>query len=279
MNSTLPQLHFQTSGPRTALPIVFLHGGGAGSWMWEKVMALLPQYYCLAPDLPEQGQSRDAGPFSVETAARITADLIQFHLPGRKAAVVGLSEGAQVAVAMLSQFPEIIEKAMISSALLRPLPGMSLLTPALLAWSYRSTMAPFRNSDFWIRLNMKYSAGIPDEYYPAFKKEFQGMTESGFVHLMDSSLHFILPEGLNKAEIPALVIAGKKEYSAMKKSALDLSSALPRAQAYLLDLGPKSSLAKEHNWAMTVPDLFARTVHAWITGKPLPPQLSPLSRM
>lgn len=267
--------YFLSTGPQNAQPILFLHGGGAASWMWRKVMTLLPEYHCLAPDLPEQGKNRQIAPFSIEFAADMTAELLSNLRPNQKAVVVGLSEGAQVAVALLKQHPGIIERAIISSALLHPLPASNLITPSVLAWSYRYFMAPFRNNDFWIRLNMRYSAGIPDEYYPEFKQEFQQMTESGFTNLMNSNLRFRLPSNLGNNQIPTLIIVGKREYSAMKQSARTLASTLPYAQAYTLDLGQGSSLTKEHNWALTAPDLFASVVKAWITGKPMPQQLLP----
>ena len=36
------------------------------------------------------------------------------------------------------------------------------------------------------------------------------------------------------------------------------------------------SLAEEHNWNLTAPDLFNQTLRAWITDQPLPPELRPL---
>lgn len=266
---------FLTTGPQSGLPVLLLHGGGAASWMWRKVMERLPEYHCIAPDMPEQGKNRLIAPFSIEFAADMSAELLSNLRPNQKAIVIGLSEGAQVAVAMLKQHPAVIERAFISSALLHPLPATSLVTPAVLSWSYRYFMAPFRNFDFWILLNMRYSAGLPIEYYSDFKQEFQQMTEAGFTNLLNASLRFRLPPNLENTNIPTLITVGKREYSAMRQSARSLASTLPCAQAYTLDLGRNSSLAKEHNWALTAPDLFASVVKAWVSGKPMPKELQP----
>lgn len=272
--SNTPALYAQSFGPKNAPTIVFLHGGGASGWMWQPVIERLPDFHCLALDLPEQGQSRNIGPFSMALAAEKTAEVICNQAPGGRATVVGLSEGAQVTAQLLASAPERVERAIISSALLRPLPGAGALNSAgLLAWAYRLSVAPFKHSEFWIRLNMKYAAGIPEPFYVQFKKEFQEMTESGFVNLMLANQRFRLPGGLEKAAAPALVIAGAKEYSAMKQSARDLAAALPNGKAVELSLGKDGSMTKEHNWALTAPDLFAQTVRAWIQGKPLPVQL------
>jgi len=165
-----------------------------------------------------------------------------------------------------------VEKAIISSALLRPIPGVGWLnSPALLAWSFRVSIPPFRNADWWIRLNMKYAAGIPDKFFPQFKKDFQEISEAEFVNLMIANQTFRLPAGLEKVNTPTLVVAGVKEYPAMKRSVQDLVSVLQNARGGYVNLGKGSSLAKEHNWALTAPELFAATLRSFIEGKPLPP--------
>jgi len=267
-------LFCEAFGPNDAPTIVFLHGGGSGWWMWQPVIKYLPDYHCLTPDQPEHGSNRQIAPFSMELAAEKVADLISQEAHGGKACVVGLSEGAQVTVQLLATAPERVEKAVVSSALLLPIPGLGWVSsPTLLAWAYRLSISPFKNTDWWIRLNMKYAAGIPDEYYSYFKKDFQEMTESEWVNLMIANQHFRMPVGLERATPPTLVIAGQKEYAAMKQSVRELVAALPRAKGGLVNLGKKSSMAKEHNWALTVPELFAQTIRAWIEEKPLPAEI------
>jgi len=270
-------LSCEAFGRNNTPTIVFLHGGGAGCWMWQPVIKYLPDYYCLAPDQPEHGSNRQIAPFSMELSAEKVADLILHKAQGGKAIVVGLSEGAQVAVQLLATNPEQVEKAIISSALLLTIPGLGWLSsPALLAWAYRISIPPFRNVDWWIRLNMKYAAGVPDEFYSYFKKDFQEMTETEWVNLLIANQLFRLPVGLEKAATPTLVIAGQKEYGAMKQSVRDLVAALPHAKGGLINLGKKSSMAKEHNWALTAPELFAKTIRAWIEEKPLPTEIKGL---
>jgi len=270
-------LFYKAYGQTSQPALVFLHGGGAGGWMWRRqVEYFKDRYHCLVPDLPEQGESRNVGPFTIEAAADCVAGMIRSLAANGRAHVVGLSEGAQVLVALLSRHPEVVERAVCSSAALRPMPGSKLYTRGMFRLSYRWFMAPFRNNDGWIRLNMRYSAGITEEYFEDFKQSFKEMSESGFVNLMFESTHYCLPNGLGKAVVPVLVAAGEKEYPAMIQSAKDLVSAMPQAQGVMVALGKGSSLAKEHNWAITAPDLFNETVSAWIEGLPLPQELKPL---
>jgi len=104
------------SGSAARPAIVFLHGGGGGGWMWQhQLAALSDQFYCLAPDLPEHGQSSAVKPFSITDSAARIAELIRARVPGGRAHVVGLSEGAQIGVALLSQAPEVVERAILST--------------------------------------------------------------------------------------------------------------------------------------------------------------------
>ena len=267
-------LYFEEAGPAAAPSIVFLHGGGIAGWMWRYQVEFFKQkYHCLVPDLPEQGQSAGVGPFSIDLAADLIAAFIRSQAHGGKAHVVGLSEGALVVVDLLSRTPEVVDHALSSSAILRPIAGQRLYTPAFFRASYRWFMAPFKHNDWWIRLNMRGSAGVGEEFYPEFKRSFQETTESGFTNLMVNALHFHLPQRLEKVTAPVLVVVGKLEYKQMIQSGRDLLTVLPNSRGVMVSLGKGSSLVKEHNWAMTAPALFNATLLAWIEGRPLPAEL------
>jgi pimeloyl-ACP methyl ester carboxylesterase len=270
-------LKYQSSGSDEAKTILFLHGGGVAGWMWDPVVARMHDFHCLVPDMPEHGSSMDTRPFTMELAANQAAELVRERAHGGKAVVVGLSEGAQVTVQMLATAPEVIERAVVSSALLLPLPGYGWISsPRLLAWMFRLSIPPFRKNDWWMRLNMKYSAAIPEAYFPLYRANFQIINESQFVNLILANQHFRLPANLGKATVPTLVVAGKREYAVVKESARRLVAALPNAQAKLLDLGEGASMAMEHNWAMNAPDLFAKTIRNFISDSELPGVLRPL---
>ena len=269
-------LYAHEQGPASAPTIIFLHGGGSGGWMWQPQWETFPDYHILVPDLPEHGQSAAIKPFSTQDSACRVEELICTRAHDGKAHLVGLSEGAQVALALLALHPELIYHAILSSALVRPMPGASLLTPALIATSVKWFVEPFKDMDWWIRLNMKYSAGVPEKYYPQFKKDFQNLTGDLFAHVMVENQRFRLPEGLDHVIVPTLVVAGKKEYSIMRQSVCEIATAIPMAKGFLVSHLQKRSLAEEHNWNMTTPDLFNQMLRAWIMDQPLPAELQPI---
>lgn len=275
---TKSNLYFESAGPENAKAIVFLHGGGIAGWMWrEQVRAFQSEYHCLVPDLPEQGRNTNTGtgPYTTEGAADRIADLIQSQAHGSRAHVAGLSEGAQVIVALLSRHPDVLDHAVVSSAILRPM-WANRISGRTASWMYRWFMVPFKNSDWWIRLNMRGQTGLSDDYFEDFKASFQATTESSLVNMMNSAMAFRMPAGLEKVNIPTLVVCGNKEYREMKESARDLVAVLPHARGALVSLGRGSTLAKEHSWAITAPVLFNAAVKAWIEDRPLPGELLPL---
>lgn len=271
-------LYYEEYGRSDAPVLVFLHGGGVAGWMWRhQVPCFKDRFHCLVPDLPEQGNSQEVKPFTIKFAADCVASLIRDTTRGGKAHVVGLSEGAQVVVELLSRHPDVIDHAVCSSAMLRPMPGQGLYKRGLFRIMYRWFMAPFQNNTGWIRMNMRYSAGLAEEYYEEFKKSFQETTENGFANLLYESMNFRIPPDLEKCEVPALIVVGSREYKQMIQSGRDLLEALPQARGVMVSLGKSSSLAQEHNWAMTAPELFNKTIFAWISDQKLPIELLTLS--
>ena len=268
-------LYTQSTGNPTGSTILFLHGGGGGGWMWQpQIDALKNEYHLLAPDLPEHGRSAEIKPFTIADSAAHVAELIRMRAHGGKAHVVGLSEGAQVAVALLAAAPELVDHAVISSALVREMFGMSWFGAGVWAAMYRS-IEPLNKYAWWARLNMR-SNGVPERFLPEMLETYKTLTADAFAHVIVENQKFRLPAGLEKVTAPTLVVGGRKEYKAMHQSIRDVSAAIQGAKGYLVYHTKKMSLADEHNWSMTAPELFTRMVRAWIEGQPLPEELKPL---
>jgi pimeloyl-ACP methyl ester carboxylesterase len=80
-----------------------------------------------------------------------------------------------------------------------------------------------------------------------------------------------VPSNLQAVTVPTLLLVGEKELKIMKESVRDLLAAMPSAQGYVVS-------GAIHNWSLQLPDLFTRTVRAWIANQDLPAQLTPLTR-
>ena len=268
-------LYVSEYGSSSNPTIVFLHGGGGGGWMWQpQVEALKAEYHLLVPDLPEHGHSAAIKPFTIASSADHVAELIRTRAHGGKAHVVGLSEGAQITVALLAKAPELVDHAFISSALVREMFGMSWFGAGVWAAMYRS-IEPLNKYKWWMLLNMR-SNGIPDRFLPEMAEAYKSLTAEAFGHIIAENQRFRLPEGLERVTSPTLVVGGRKEYKIMHQSIKDVAAAIPGARGYLVSHTKKMSLSQEHNWSMTAPELFTCTVRAWIEDQPLPEELKPL---
>ena len=81
---------------------MLLHGVGNNGSMWSDLMAALPDYHCLAPDLPGHGASRSLRWRRRADTAELVASLIEAEATGGRAHVVGLSLGGSVALELLA---------------------------------------------------------------------------------------------------------------------------------------------------------------------------------
>jgi pimeloyl-ACP methyl ester carboxylesterase len=259
-------LYVRESGPPTTPTVVYLHGGGASGWTWLPVVERLQEYHALVPDLPEQGRSKAPPSLTIVGAAVEVADLIRRRAHGGRANLVGLSLGAQIGVALLATAPSLVDRALLSGALVRPVRGLGLLLPLLgptaqLYW-------PLRNLGPLVAAN-RISNGIPAAYAREFAEDTRLLTAGGFVRLMRENLAYRLPEDVRRASVPTLVTVGEREYGVMRESARELVGALPSAEGRLV-------ASQRHNWPLESPDLFAAALRAWLSGAPLPPELRPL---
>lgn len=250
----------QPSISSTTNSIVFLHGGGLSGRMWQPVIERLPDFDCLAPDLPEHGQNRHIGPFDLEDAARRTAALIRGQTPNGRAHVVGLSLGGAVALTLARIDPEVADHLMVSgttAALSKFLAGVSELS----LWMLR-----FYKPDALVRATVK-SMRIPAAYEPLFADDLRHSISADFNRALIHALRRQqLPETLAS---PLLVLVGEHETIPAKQAARTLARIYPQAASRMV---PNSG----HVWALEDPDLFAETTRAWVRGSPLPERLRPL---
>lgn len=110
-----------------ASTIVFIHGAFINSFSWDLVTPHLPRdsgYHVLLPDLPSHGIASHIKPFSISTAAHLVSELIRRQAHNGVAKLVGLSLGADVALRIASDFPEVVDGAVFISGASTPVPQM-----------------------------------------------------------------------------------------------------------------------------------------------------------
>jgi pimeloyl-ACP methyl ester carboxylesterase len=247
-------------GRAGAASIVFLHGGGLPGWTWEPVLGLLPEYRCLVPDLPSHGGSRDHPWESLSATAELIAALIRERAPGGRSHLVGVSLGGQLALRMLATDPALIDRAIVSGTSVRPMPAAGPLS-----WFVRVSL-PWSRGEWMARANLR-SIGIPKAYLAQYRQTLDETDPVQLGRVVGDSLRFRSLPIANGADL--LVVAGRKEPGTIYRSARDLASTIPGVTRRMAPTGG-------HAWFLQAPDLFARTVRAWVSREPLPAELLPM---
>lgn len=254
-------LYTYESGSPASPAIVFLHGGGLSSRMWQPVIERLPEFYCLAPDLPEHGHSASLAPFDLDDAARRVAEMIRLHVPGRKAHLVGLSLGGAVVLNMARLDPAVAGRMMVTgtAARLGKFLGQLSLSSLWMLHYYKPETLAKQSAKQW---------GIPEAYLPLFKEDLVHATSADFNRtLIENLMQQELPEWL---PAPLLVTVGGKETLPAKQAARKLTRLYREATGRMVP-------GMGHVWALQNPDLFAAIIKAWVTENPLPASLQTLS--
>ena len=118
---------------------------------------------------------------------------------------------------------------------------------------------PVKNTDFFIKANMR-TYNMPKTLFDKFKESSLLIKNDSLNRILKENMFFKLPDGLDKIEVPVLVMVGEKDYTIIKESASDLLMSLPISEGYT---APNVG----HAWNFEDPELFNRVLRRWITNK------------
>jgi pimeloyl-ACP methyl ester carboxylesterase len=106
-------LHY-LEGPDNGPPIVFLHGGGASSLHWKKVIENFKDaYHVIAPDLRGYGNSgRVKGAYKIKDSSRDICKLVEKQL-GQPSHIVGHSFGSIVGIQVAADIPNYVKSIVL----------------------------------------------------------------------------------------------------------------------------------------------------------------------
>ena len=261
--SNIVSLNVLEEGPGDAPAVLFLHGLGMSHAMWQPQFERLTDYYhCLAPDLPECGNSAALGPFTLKDASKRVVEVIRERVPGGSAHVVGLSLGGAVALQILRDDPQVLDHLLISGTAthLPPfLDGLNRLDEQVLHLLSHERLAEY--------LLQQYH--IPQAYRSLLLSDLRKVKPEAIVHLSQEMTKIKLPR---ERHVPTLIAVGQQEAFVTKHAAYEMRRALHGARGVLVP-------GVGHFWNLEAPDLFTKTLRAWVQGEPLPPNLAQLGVM
>ena len=254
-------IYYQESGPKENQSIVFVHGGGLGSSCYKLQFEHFSDYQCIAPDLPGHGERHEEELVSIQQCSQDVAEVIKTAVLGKKAHVVGVSFGAQVVVDLIARFPDIVDKVVINSCVLRNSFILRKLSSFLIPLVQKSS----KEKAFKRYKKLKF----PEDIYETMYRDTRRITKQNYKNLFKAYFQYKVPDSIRDFQAPALIVLGTKELGLVKKSMRDLAGILPNNSAYM-------AKGETHSFAFQNPQLFNRTVRAWLEGKTLPDNLIPL---
>ncbi|MFS0655391.1 alpha/beta fold hydrolase [Bacillus sp. 179-C3.3 HS] len=241
--------------------MVFLHGGGVSRWMWqEQVESLKETYDCYTPDLIGHGTRANVQPFSMKENAREVITWMKQHAHGRTVILIGFSLGAQVAVELLSSEPDLVDVAVINSALVMPLPWLYVMVKPILPLTY-----PLLKKDWFIQLQAE-KLGVPSHAVHHYAVDSKSLLKETLQTMFRENLHYKLPHTFQQAKARILVTVGEKEKGIMKRSAKKIANAHPKASGVIVpDIG--------HTFTFERKELFTEMINCFVERRELPAEL------
>ncbi len=236
--------------------IVLIHGGGVGGWMWDKQVQYFSDYHCVVPELIDN-EANNSSDFSIEGSAKKLLSLIEEKAKTKRVIVVGFSLGAQIVIQMVSLKPQLIDVAIINSALVTPSPVAEKWIKPLIKLTF-----PLVKNKSFAKLQAK-TLYVGQEYFEQYYEDSSKMKVDTLIKILQENMSFAIPRDFSKAQCNILVTVGEKEKVNMKKSALHLVNSNLNCQGVMLsNIGHGVSLAN--------PEYFNRFVEEWLIDGKLP---------
>lgn len=200
--------------------IVFLHGANFVHTFGRQYV-LADRFHLLVPHIMGYGNEGERI-FETEKASEELTDFI--YGIGRKVTLTGFSLGAQLAVKLSAEHPELLERAVIVSPwLIKEEREISKLKK-LNAKQLKTMQNPFFCHVIGIM------QGLPREKRKEFAAQMQNIRPETQNNSVDNGITLDTIRGFKNIPIPTIAIAGEKEQKSVRDSVKALGNMNPRCK-------------------------------------------------
>ena len=219
---------FRETENRELPTIILLHGGGVSWWSLSPVIDLLKDdYHVVTPIIDGHGEDGDTTFVSIEDSASKLLEYIDSQCGGKVFALGGLSLGAQIAVEVLSQRPDVARYPIFESALVIPM-------KKTVAWSVPlSKMSYGLIKQRWFSKLQAKSLFVPEDTFERYYQDSLRVSKQSLINITVSNGNYELKGSVGETTAKALVIAGEKELGVVKRSAQLLSERMSHSTLHI----------------------------------------------
>lgn len=208
-------LHVLDVGPRSAPPIVLIHGYTGSIRWWDRVIPRLARRHrVVAVDLLGHGGSdKPRDDYSIPNQARLVARALGARGVSQ-AAVVGHSMGGSVAVALAADHPKAVGRLLVLDMATGP-PSRQGFVERLSRTPFVGQVLRHLATDGTIRDGYKDAFAPGFEVPDRFLVDFRAMTYTSYTQARKGSVEFLeerpLDERVEALSVPALIVFGDRD--------------------------------------------------------------------
>lgn len=248
-------IYYETQGFESSKPVVaFLNGTMQNTVYWKShCLALKDRYRVLMYDARAQGKS-DLGEakLSLEGHAGDFSALLQ-HLRVQKIHLIGLSHGAQVALAYAAHSPECVDRLVLCSVSARQTCRSGLILKSWINILKRSDVETLARASLPIAFGenfLKQKQSILDNIVTAMVR--RNKKQSLIAHLEAISVYPPLSQIAQNVHRPVLVLSGSDDLLVTESVAKELAMICDGRHEHLTGIG--------HSIPAEAPGVFTETV-------------------
>lgn len=219
--------------------------------MWESLQQQLESaHLTLVPDLPGHGHSAAEPYVSHSQTVRELTQILTDMVPNQPVTVIGFSLGAQLAIQLASEHPELVRQVVIISAQAKTMPFTKFTLKLL------GITAPLARHRWFAKLQSR-ELFISPRQMENYIRTSSSITRESLVTAVGENMRFRLPEEWHTFPGRALVMVGGREGRLMRDSARAVHAALPRSELEVVE-----GLA--HGIPLQRPEWFNQRITAWL---------------
>jgi pimeloyl-ACP methyl ester carboxylesterase len=221
-------MKFRDFGSPDNPSVVLLHGGGLSWWALTPVInGLKDHYHVVAPIIDGHGEDGETTFVSIADSAQKLIRYIDDHCGGHVHALGGLSIGAQIVIEVLSCRKDITTYAILESALVFPMRGITALTVPTYYLFYGLV-----KKRWFARMQAKYFF-IPESMFEQYYQDSLKISRQSLINITISNGNYTLKKDIWDGQATTLIIVGSKELGIMKKSAETLYRVVPNSTLHI----------------------------------------------